>query len=372
MMGQTNLKVMSIFGTRPEAIKMAPVVKELEKQTDIDSVVVVTAQHREMLDQVLEIFAIEPDYDLDVMTANQSLSVLTSRVLIALDDILLKEKPDVVLVHGDTTTSFVASLAAFYHGIKIGHVEAGLRTWDITAPFPEEANRQMTDVLADYYFAPTALSKANLLKSNVPEHKIYVTGNTVVDAIKQTTMTGFHHPVKEAFMEGTRKVLVTMHRRENFGQPMMDVFNTMVELVEIYPDLEFIYPVHPNPNVKRLAEEMLGQTERIHLIEPLDVLEFHNLMRDSYFMMSDSGGVQEEAPSVHRPVLILRDVTERPEGLESGILSLVGTDPVKIKSHVSRLLDDDKYYQRICQSDNPYGDGRASKYIVNALKTANK
>lgn len=363
---------MSIFGTRPEAIKMAPVVKELEARDDVfESVVVVTAQHREMLDQVLSIFDLVPDYDLNIMKPRQTLSEITSRVLLELDSVLEKESPDMVLVHGDTTTSFVASLAAFYHGIKIGHVEAGLRTWDKYAPYPEEMNRQMTDVLSDYYFAPTKQSKQNLVMANIKDEHIYVTGNTVVDAIKETTLKGFDHPVMSKFNPTSKKVLLTMHRRENLGKPMTDVFKAVKRLVQEQTDLEVVYPVHANPVVKQAAEDILGDESRVHLIAPMDVVEFHNCMNECYFIMSDSGGVQEEAPSLNKPVLVLRDTTERPEGLETGILTLVGTDEETVYSSAKRLLTDADYYQTLIGKGNPYGDGLASKRIVDVLATIN-
>ena len=361
-------KILSIFGTRPEAIKMAPVIKELENRPkDFESVVVVTAQQREMLDQVLSIFEIKPDYDLNIMQPNQTLAQLTSRVLMKLDPILEAEKPDIVLVHGDTTTSFVASLAAFYHQIKIGHVEAGLRTWDKYAPFPEEMNRQMTDCLSDIYFAPTIVSKENLLQANIAEEKIFVTGNTVVDALQKTTKHGFSHPITKLWDPSSKKVLLTCHRRENFGKPMENVFKAVIKMIEMYPELEVIYPVHPNPNVKKQAEEIFKDQKRVHLIEPLDVVEFHNCMSQCYFIMSDSGGVQEEAPSLGKPVLVLRDVTERPEGLETGILKLVGTEQNRILRAVTQIMTDSEYYQSLTKQNNPYGDGYASIKIVNLL-----
>ncbi|MEG0733079.1 MAG: UDP-N-acetylglucosamine 2-epimerase (non-hydrolyzing) [Vagococcus sp.] len=360
-------KIMSIFGTRPEAIKMAPVVKELENRDEFESVVVITAQQREMLDQVLEVFEIIPDYDLDIMQPNQTLSELTSRVLVKLDPILAKEQPDVILVHGDTTTSFVASLGAFYHQISIGHVEAGLRTWDKYAPFPEEMNRQMTDCLSDLYFAPTELSKKNLLTSNIEEEKIMVTGNTVVDALSETTLHGFNHPVMKEMNPESKKVLLTCHRRENFGEPMKQIFTSVIEMVKKYKELEVIYPVHPNPNVKAQATEMFKNIERIHLVEPMDVIDFHNCMKESYFIMSDSGGIQEEAPSLGKPVLVLREVTERPEGLQTGILKLVGTKAETILAAVDELMTNKEYYQSLTKQDNPYGDGQASKRIADAL-----
>lgn len=362
-------KIMSIFGTRPEAIKMAPLVKELEKQSDtLDSVVVVTAQHRDMLDQVLDSFSIVPDYDLNIMQPNQSLSQLTSRVLMQLDDILTQEKPDLVLVHGDTTTSFVASLAAFYHQIKIGHVEAGLRTWDKLAPFPEEMNRQMTDVLTDIYFAPTELSRQNLLKQNIDAEKIYVTGNTVVDALQQTTREGFTHPVADKLTVSHQKILLTMHRRENIGEPMRQVFAAVRKLVDDLGTVDVIYPVHPNPKVMALAEEYLANHPRIFLIEPMELIDFHNCMAEVDLIMSDSGGIQEEAPSLKKPVLVLRDTTERPEGLETGILTLVGTDGATVYQTAKRLLTDQDLYNQATLADNPYGDGHASQNIVAIIK----
>lgn len=361
-------KVMSIFGTRPEAIKMAPVVQELEKNADqFESIVVVTAQHREMLDQVLDIFKITPDYDLDIMKQNQTLSEMTSRVLMALDEILSQEKPDIVLVHGDTTTSFVASLAAFYHQIKIGHVEAGLRTWDKYAPYPEEMNRQMTDCLADVYFAPTELSRENLLKSPINPEKIFVTGNTVVDAIQQTTLLGFTHPVSQKLEKDTKKILLTMHRRENLGKPMENVFFAVKEIVEKNNDVEVIYPVHPNPKVQEMAREILGHLSQVHLIEPLDVVDFHNCMATVDFIISDSGGVQEEAPSVGKKVLVLRDKTERPEGLTTGVLKLVGTQKEKVYNEIDELLAEVGSNNNTQLKNNPYGQGDASQKIIEVL-----
>ncbi|MGX7014869.1 non-hydrolyzing UDP-N-acetylglucosamine 2-epimerase [Vagococcus silagei] len=361
-------KVMSIFGTRPEAIKMAPVVQELEKNADqFESIVVVTAQHREMLDQVLDIFKITPDYDLDIMKQNQTLSEMTSRVLMALDEILSQEKPDIVLVHGDTTTSFVASLAAFYHQIKIGHVEAGLRTWDKYAPYPEEMNRQMTDCLADVYFAPTELSRENLLKSPINPEKIFVTGNTVVDAIQQTTLLGFTHPVSQKLKKDTKKILLTMHRRENLGKPMENVFFAVQEIVEKNNDVEVIYPVHPNPKVQEMARKILGHLSQVHLIEPLDVVDFHNCMATVDFIISDSGGVQEEAPSVGKKVLVLRDKTERPEGLETGVLKLIGTQKEKVYNEIDELLAEVGVTHDDKLKNNPYGQGDASQKIIEIL-----
>ncbi len=356
---------MSVFGTRPEAIKMAPLVLELERQQALfESVVVVTAQHREMLDQVLDIFKIKPDYDLDIMKPNQTLADITSHALQKLDPVMKEVKPDIVLVHGDTTTAYVASLAAFYNQIKVGHVEAGLRTWDIYSPFPEEANRQMIDILTDFYFAPTVTSRDNLLKEQKSESTIFVTGNTVIDALKETVSEDYSHPVLEDIPKTDKFILMTMHRRENLGEPMKEVFKAAREVIESDETLHLIYPVHLNPLVKEAAKEVLGNHPRIHLIEPLDVVDFHNVASRSYFIMSDSGGVQEEAPSFNVPVLVLRKTTERPEGVEAGTLKLVGTDYKIVKEEMLQLLSDKKKYDMMSHAVNPYGDGLASNRIA--------
>lgn len=363
-----KIKVLTIFGTRPEAIKMAPVVLELKKQSDrFESIVAVTAQHREMLDQVLTIFDIVPDYDLNVMKANQTLSGITANVLIGLDKIMKEAKPDIVLVHGDTTTTFAASLSAFYNQIKIGHVEAGLRTWDKYSPFPEEMNRQLTDVMADIYFAPTSESKKNLIQENHPEDKIFVTGNTVIDALKATVRDDYHMPLFDKISAESKLVLVTMHRRENQGEPMRQVFTSMRQVVDIYEDIELVFPVHLNPTVQKMAAELLGEHPRIHLIAPLDVIDFHNLMAKSFMIMSDSGGVQEEAPSLGVPVLVLRDKTERPEGVAAGTLKLVGTQADNIIKEMKNLLENEEEYKRMSLAVNPYGDGLASKRILESI-----
>lgn len=363
-----KIKVMTIFGTRPEAIKMAPLVKELNKQTELfDSIVVVTAQHREMLDQVLRAFDIIPDYDLDVMKVNQTLSEITSNVLIGLDKVMKEAKPDIVLVHGDTTTTFAASISAYYNQIKVGHVEAGLRTWDKYSPFPEEINRQLTDVIADVYFAPTIESKQNLLKENHPEEKIFITGNTAIDALKQTIKEDYHHPVLDNIASGNKLVLVTMHRRENQGEPMERVFKAIRQVVDEQFDVEIIYPVHLNPIVQEVAERILGQHPRIHLIAPLDVMDFHNLAAKSYMIMTDSGGVQEEAPSLGVPVLVLRDTTERPEGVVAGTLKLVGTQTETIIAEMTNLLVNEEAHEKMAKANNPYGDGMASERILNSI-----
>ncbi|MDW3023038.1 non-hydrolyzing UDP-N-acetylglucosamine 2-epimerase [Ligilactobacillus salivarius] len=363
-----KIKVMTVFGTRPEAIKMAPLVLELQKQSQrFEAITTVSAQHREMLDQVLDIFHIKPDYDLNIMHARQTLTDITSNVLINLDKILKEAKPDIVLVHGDTTTTFSASVAAFYNQIPIGHVEAGLRTWEKYSPYPEEMNRQMTDAMTDLYFAPTNQSKANLLKENHKEDNIYITGNTAIDALKQTVDKEYHHDILDKVSPDNKLILLTMHRRENQGEPMRRVFKVIREVVESREDVEVIYPVHLSPAVQEAAKEILGNTERIHLISPLDVVDFHNLAARSYFIMTDSGGVQEEAPSLGKPVLVLRDTTERPEGVEAGTLKLVGTESEKVKKEMEELLDNDAEYQRMAQAKNPYGDGKASERILDAI-----
>lgn len=363
-----KIKVMTVFGTRPEAIKMAPLVLELQKQSQrFEEITTVSAQHREMLDQVLDIFHIKPDYDLNIMHARQTLTDITSNVLINLDKILKEAKPDIVLVHGDTTTTFAASVAAFYNQIPIGHVEAGLRTWEKYSPYPEEMNRQMTDAMTDLYFAPTNQSKANLLKENHKEDNIYITGNTAIDALKQTVDKEYHHDILDKVSPDNKLILLTMHRRENQGEPMRRVFKVIREVVESREDVEVIYPVHLSPAVQEAAKEILGNTERIHLISPLDVVDFHNLAARSYFIMTDSGGVQEEAPSLGKPVLVLRDTTERPEGVEAGTLKLVGTESEKVKEEMEELLDNDAEYQRMAQAKNPYGDGKASERILDAI-----
>ncbi|MCW8779823.1 UDP-N-acetylglucosamine 2-epimerase (non-hydrolyzing) [Latilactobacillus curvatus] len=359
---------MTVFGTRPEAIKMAPLVLALKERSDeFEAVTVVTAQHRQMLDQVLEIFKIKPDYDLDVMKQRQTLSEITSNVLMNLDKVIATEKPDIVLVHGDTTTTFAASISAFYNQTAIGHVEAGLRTWDKYSPFPEEMNRQLTDVLSDLYFAPTSQSEANLLQENHPQKAIYITGNTAIDALKQTVQSDYNHSILDVVDADKRMILVTMHRRENQGEPMKRVFKVMRQVVETHDDVEIVYPVHLNPVVQEAAQDILGNHPRIHLIDPLDVVDFHNLAARSFFIMSDSGGVQEEAPSLGKPVLVLRDTTERPEGVEAGTLKLVGTQPEQVHDAMVELLDDQAVYEAMAHAKNPYGDGQASQRILDAI-----
>ena len=364
-----KLKVMVVFGTRPEAIKMAPLVLELQKHSDsIETITVVTAQHRQMLDQVLETFSIKPHYDLDIMGQNQSLLDITGKILEKFDPIVKQERPDMILVHGDTTTTFAASLVAFYNQVRIGHVEAGLRTFDKYSPFPEEMNRQMTDNLADLYFAPTSESKENLLKENHPESAIVITGNTAIDALKLTVQSDYYHEVLDQLDPYKKLVLVTMHRRENQGQPMRNVFTALREMVDLHQEIEVVYPVHLSPAVQEAANDILAGHDRIHLIEPLDVLDFHNLASRSYFIMTDSGGVQEEAPSLGKPVLVLRDTTERPEGVRAGTLKLVGTDPVRVKEAMAAILTDETLYRQMSQAPNPYGDGRASERIVQSIQ----
>ena len=362
-----KIKVMTVFGTRPEAIKMAPLVLKLISDDRFQAVTVVTAQHREMLDQVLEIFKIKPDYDLNIMRPQQTLADITTRVLTALSQIIQEEKPDIVLVHGDTTTSFAASLAAFYQQTPLGHVEAGLRTWNKYSPFPEEMNRQLTDVLSDLYFAPTSVSRANLLNEGHPEENIFVTGNTAIDALAQTVQADYQHEVLDKIGQGKRIILVTMHRRENQGEPMRRVFKVMKDVVDQTDDVEIVYPVHLSPRVQEAAKEVLGGDPRIHLIKPLDVVDFHNLAKRSYFIMTDSGGVQEEAPSLGKPVLVLRDTTERPEGVKAGTLKLVGTEEDAVKTAMLELLTDKAAYKQMAEAKNPYGDGQASDRILNDI-----
>lgn len=363
------IKVMTVFGTRPEAIKMAPIILAMQQRpAEFTPITVVTAQHREMLDQVLEIFHIQPDYDLNIMRPNQTLSGITTRVLDHLDQVLSEAKPDIVLVHGDTTTTFAASVSAFYHQTLLGHVEAGLRTWNKYSPYPEEMNRQLTDILSDLYFAPTDLSRQNLLKQAHPDNQIYVTGNTAIDALKQTVDADYHHAVLDQVDAANRLILVTMHRRENQGEPMHRVLHAIRQVVTAHPDVEVIYPVHLSPAVQKVAHAELDGMARIHLIEPLDVVDFHNLAARSYFIMTDSGGVQEEAPSLNKPVLVLRDTTERPEGVTSGTLKLVGTDPAKVTTAMEALLDDTTAYQDMAQAKNPYGDGHAAQRILAAIQ----
>ncbi|NLU51283.1 MAG: UDP-N-acetylglucosamine 2-epimerase (non-hydrolyzing) [Clostridiaceae bacterium] len=365
-----KLKVMTVFGTRPEAIKMAPLVKKLEECDKIQSTVCVTAQHRQMLDQVLEIFNIVPDYDLNIMQDRQTLTDITTRAMEGLYKVFMEAKPDIVLVHGDTTTTFAAALASFYAKIKVGHVEAGLRTYDKYSPYPEEMNRKLTGAIADLHFAPTITNKDNLLKENIEENSIFVTGNTVIDALSSTVKKDYVFAdefLRNYDFKNKRVIAVTAHRRENIGQPFINIFTALRRLVEDLADIELIYPVHLNPVVRETALKILGNHKRIHLIEPLNVQDMHNFMARSYIVMTDSGGLQEEAPSLGKPVLVLRKETERPEAIKAGTVRLAGIDEDTIYSEAHLLLTNNEEYQKMARAVNPYGDGRASERIVNAL-----
>ena len=365
-----KIKVMSVFGTRPEAIKMAPLVKELEKTPEIESIVCVTAQHREMLDQVLEIFDLHPQYDLNIMQSRQTLAGITTRALTGLEEVMGKEKPDIVLVHGDTSTTFAGALAAYYNQVKVGHVEAGLRTYDKYQPFPEEMNRRLTGALTDLHFAPTPLAKEHLLKENIGEDGIFITGNTVIDALAHTIEEDYTFTVEELNhidFKNKRVIAMTAHRRENLGEPLRNICHAVKRLVEEYPDVEVVYAVHKNPAVVEPVHEILGGNDRIHLTDPLDLKDMHNLMCRSFFVMTDSGGLQEEVPSMGKPVLVLRNVTERPEGVEAGTLKLAGTDEETIYRLAKELLDDQDAYEAMAQAKNPFGDGQASRRIVESI-----
>lgn len=358
---------MTIFGTRPEAVKMAPLVLELQKrEEDITSIVCVTAQHRQMLDQVLDFFEIKPNYDLNVMKSQQTLTETTVRVLEGLDPVLEEAKPDIVLVHGDTQTTFLASYAAFLKKVKVGHVEAGLRTWNKMSPYPEEMNRQLAGVLSDVHFAPTSWSANNLLKENKSAETVYITGNTATDVFQYTVDESFTHPVID-WAKGKRMVLMTAHRRESLGQPHRNIFNAVKRIADEFEDVVFVYAVHLNPAVREPANEILGNHPRIQLIDPLDVFEFHNFYPHTYMIMTDSGGLQEEAPSFGVPTLVLRDTTERPEGITAGTLELVGTDEEMVYERAKALLTDSELYEKMSKAANPYGDGRASERIVDAI-----
>jgi len=361
-----KIKVMSIFGTRPEAIKMAPIIKELEKRDRIESVVCVTAQHREMLDQVLAAFNIKTDYDLDIMQTGQTLSMITSKVLLGLEDVIKTVQPDIVLVHGDTTTTFAASLAAFYNQVSVGHVEAGLRTWNKFSPFPEEINRQLVSRIADINFAPTEKSANNLKNEGIIPESIFITGNTAIDALKTTVLTEYNNEMFDWVGED-RLLLLTAHRRENLGEPMYNIFNAIKRIVTEFDDVKVVYPVHLNPIVRKIANDVFNKTDRVKLIEPLEVLDFHNFMNMAYLILTDSGGIQEEAPSLGKPVLVLRDTTERPEGVEAGTLRLVGTSEDIIYNNVKELLIDKEVYDCMSKASNPYGDGFASERIVDII-----
>ena len=365
-----KIKVMTVFGTRPEAIKMAPLVKALEKREEIESIVCITAQHRQMLDQVMDIFDIHADYDLDIMQSGQTLSDITSRVMKGIENVITEAKPDIVLVHGDTTTTFAGALASFYCQTKVGHVEAGLRTYDKYSPFPEEMNRCLTTYLADLYFAPTENNEANLLKENVDPETIYITGNTVIDAIKTTVRPDYifaDDTLKALDFENKRVILVTAHRRENLGEPLENICTAILNTVNTFPDVEVVYPVHLNPLVRDVAFRILGDHPRIHLIDPLDVTELHNLMNRCYMVMTDSGGLQEEAPSLGKPVLVLRNETERPEAVTAGTVKIAGVNREEIEKLSYALLSDKTKYEKMSKAVNPYGDGLASERIADAI-----
>lgn len=360
-------KILVVFGTRPEAIKMCPLVKKLKKEKCFQTVVCVTGQHKEMLKQVLDAFSILPDYDLNIMQAGQSLYDVTEGVLRGMEEVLWKEQPDLVLVHGDTTTSFAAALSAFYQQIPVGHVEAGLRTYNLKAPYPEEFNRQCVGILADYHFAPTNTARDNLIKEGKKADRIYVTGNTAIDALQTTIVSDYQHEILK-WADGSRLILLTAHRRENLGRSLYDIFYGIKSVLDEIKDIKIIYPIHPNPKVRTVAYEVFGQQERIRMVDPLDVLDFHNIMKHSYLILTDSGGIQEEAPALGKPVLVLRDTTERPEGVAAGTLKLVGTKPNIVAEEFKTLLTDEGSYQRMSRAVNPYGDGKACERIVEILK----
>ena len=360
-------KIMLVFGTRPEAIKMCPLVNELKKRKNIETIVCVTGQHRQMLDQVLEAFSVVPDYDLSIMKDKQTLFDVTVNILERIKTVLEEVKPDVVLVHGDTSTTFVTALACFYLQIPVGHVEAGLRTYNIYSPYPEEFNRQAVSIISKFNFAPTELSKQNLLKEGKDPDSIYVTGNTAIDALKTTVRADYTHPELD-WAKGSRLIMITAHRRENLGVPMRHMFKAIRRVMDEHPDVKAIYPIHMNPVVREIAQEYLGDDDRIHIIEPLDVLDFHNFLSRSYLILTDSGGIQEEAPSLGKPVLVMRDTTERPEGIAAGTLKLVGTEEKTIYKEFSRLLSDKDEYEAMSKASNPYGDGHACERIADILE----
>ena len=360
-------KIMLVFGTRPEAIKMCPLVNELKTRDGIQTLVCVTGQHRQMLDQVLEAFSVTPDYDLSIMKDRQTLFDVTANILLKIREVLEAEKPDVVLVHGVTSTTFVTALACFYLQIPVGHVEAGLRTHNIYSPFPEEFNRQAVGIISQYNFAPTTMARDNLLREGKPAERIYVTGNTAIDALKTTVRASYTHPELE-WAEGSRLILITAHRRENLGEPMKHMFRAIRRVCDEHPDVKAIYPIHMNPAVREIASEILGDDERIRMIEPLDVLDFHNFLSRSYLILTDSGGIQEEAPSLGKPVLVMRDTTERPEGIAAGTLKLVGTEEETIYNSFKELLENPEVYHSMSTASNPYGDGLASKRIADILQ----
>ena len=359
-------KVMLVFGTRPEAIKMCPLVNELKTRKELETVVCVTGQHRQMLDQVLEAFQVEPDYDLAIMKDRQTLFDVTTNILNKIKEVLEKEKPNVVLVHGDTSTTFVTALACFYLQIPVGHVEAGLRTYNIYSPYPEEFNRQAVSIISQFNFAPTELSKNNLLKEGKKEETIFVTGNTAIDALKTTVREDYTHPDLE-WASDSRLIMITAHRRENLGEPMKHMFRAIRRVMDEHPDVKAIYPIHMNPVVREIADSILGDDERIRIIEPLEVLDFHNFLNRSYMILTDSGGIQEEAPSLGKPVLVMRDTTERPEGIAAGTLKLVGTEEETIYQNFKSLLENKDEYEKMSKASNPYGDGHACERIADIL-----
>lgn len=366
----SKIKVMTVFGTRPEAIKMAPLAIELEKNPEIESIVCVTAQHREMLDQVLDLFEIKPDYDLDIMKERQSLLGITTRVLEGLDEVIKEAKPDIVLVHGDTTTSFVGALAAFYNQVTVGHVEAGLRTYDKYSPFPEEMNRNLTGRIADMHFSPTVQNRENLLKENISADDIYITGNTVIDALKTTVRKDYtfqNDVLNQLDFENKRVIVVTAHRRENLGEPLENICNALKQIVTEYEDVELVYPVHLNPAVRETVFGILGDVSGVHLIDPVTVDDLHNAIDRSFMVMTDSGGIQEEAPALAKPVLVLRRETERPEAVKAGTVKLAGVDKEVIISMAKDLLDNEESYKKMAHAANPYGDGNASERIIKAI-----
>ena len=363
----SKIKVLSVFGTRPEAIKMCPLVKELKTRTNIEVIVCVTGQHRQMLDQVLEAFNVIPDYDLSIMKEKQTLFDVTTNILNKIKDVLELEKPDVVLVHGDTSTTFATTLACFYLQIPVGHVEAGLRTYNIYSPYPEEFNRQAVSIVSQYNFAPTENSKMNLIREGKNEESIYVTGNTAIDALKTTVREDYTHPELE-WAKDSRLIILTAHRRENLGEPLYQMFRAIKRIVDKYDDVKVIYPIHMNPVVRKAAKEIFNGEDRVHIIEPLDVLDFHNFLANSYLILTDSGGIQEEAPSLGKPVLVMRDTTERPEGIKAGTLKLVGTEEENIYNEFEKLLTDKNEYEKMSKASNPYGDGYACKRIADILE----
>lgn len=366
-----KIKVLIIFGTRPEAVKMAPIVKALKNEQSFTTKVCVTAQHRDMLDQVLRIFEIEPDYDLNIFQSGQTLTQITCRALTGLEGVIEEFNPELILVQGDTTTVFTGALAAFYHSVKIGHVEAGLRSGNLYSPYPEEANRKLTGVLTDFHFAPTQNSKVNLLREGYEENKIFVTGNTSIDALQWVIDKNYKFDdevINNIDFVNRKVILLTSHRRENIGKPMENIFSAIRDIVSENKDVEVIYPMHPNPKVRDIARKILDSTERIHLVEPLDYLPFTNLMSKCYLVVTDSGGVQEEAPSLGKPVLVVREETERPEGIEAGTAKLAGTDRDTIYEYISTLVNSEEEYKKMANAVNPYGDGRAADYIVSAIK----